>query len=153
MRLPTVESLVRRLTGTLLASLVVAALTTSEARAGCGHYVLWKQTTSGVIEGVGLDLLGTLGERSSAARTPLDAPVQTPKPCTGALCSGAPATPVIPDPPIPPATPRWGLVEVATASPRLAVVDHSTDDRPARPIDLAAAIFHPPRATRLSFPV
>lgn len=133
----------RRL-GAILSLLTVCALAPSTADAGCSnHYVKFKTWSNADL--ADLEPLGFLDGRE---RGPLqdEPPSDAPKPCTGALCSGNPATPGSTVPLVSPSVfGQWAMpaLETRPAPPWASAL--SLEDAASRPVGRALSIFHPPR--------
>lgn len=128
--------------GALIALLTSGSVWPQSAQAGCSeHYVRYSKQTDR--QTFGLDFL-SLAE--SAPTHPLEIPGERPPPCSGALCSGNPATPT-PTPPL--VHPSWSEHGALPSFP-----SHVTgfgsfaraflSDQPWT-IDYACSIFRPPR--------
>lgn len=114
----------------------------SAARAGCaGHYV--KSRIAAVVASGRPELLDLTG----ALPTPQgETPRERPTPCSGAFCSGNPATPFPPPPSVPPpVSGQW-----AHTASLVPLADPGSSAYPAvearfRPVGRLCSIFHPPR--------
>jgi hypothetical protein len=149
MRLSSVGSWGKSCVGALLALLAVALAAPGRSEAGCSHYV----TVQGApIPGlIGLEILGVDGFAPSAlgADAPA-APPQRPAPCSGVLCSGSPATPVIPAPSPTSRAELWGVLTALIPVARDETAHELPRDGRLRPVTGGSGVFHPPRASRLS---
>jgi hypothetical protein len=150
MRLSTRESWGQFCAGALFALLAAGLAAPNASQAGCAHYVVVKGAPHPGLSGLemlgaeGLLPLGNGEGRAPAVPTPADRPA----PCTGVLCSGAPATPVMPAPPSTTRADQWGLLAASIPD----VSDEPAYERPAdsrlRPVLGGSGVFHPPRASR-----
>lgn len=138
MRLSLLEILARSWSGALLALLAVGVVAPPAARAGCAaRYVTSRSTATG--ETAHVELL-------SLATPPGEPARPRPTPCSGAFCSGSPATPL-------PATPsivslddgRWVIPPFPVFLVGPGVFSRSPVDLNPRPVNRTFSIFHPPR--------
>src|SRR4051812_16910404 len=128
--------------GALLALLAAGIVTPAAARAGClnPHVVPRSQHNAGSIH---LELLGIAG----ALPTPQgETPRPGPAPCSGAMCSGNPATPLSTIPSVPPPDgEQWAfsppLLPPIVTGPLASLPVDAT----LRPVERPCSIFHPPR--------
>jgi hypothetical protein len=123
----------------LLAWLLVSSQT---ARAECSHYVVSR--SDGAVMSAGLDLLVQNGLLPAHAQSPKKRS-ERPFPCSGALCSGAPATPSVPIVVMTPTGSQWACLD----SP-IPITDPGSSAAPGRDpllllVDAPLSIFHPPR--------
>jgi hypothetical protein len=129
--------------GVLLALLTVEVLSPSVARAGCSaHYVKYRsQPGDSTATPERLDLAGVLPPSQE------EAPRERPAPCSGALCSGNPATPFSSIPPVtPPGFGQWAIPAFAVALADPGAFPYPPVEANLRPVDHSCSVFHPPRA-------
>jgi hypothetical protein len=129
--------------GALLALLAMVTLSPAAARAGCSaHDLILRSQAGGGISY--LDLLSSAG----ALSTPTDqAPRQRPAPCSGAFCSGNPASPVSPLPSVSSIGVRhWAIVALHVGQLEAGTLQGLFVDADLRPIDVSCTVFHPPRS-------
>ncbi len=119
----------------LLASWLCAP---STAKAGCSaHYISLQSSSS-----LELELL----ESIRMVDPPLKTTSQLPKPCTGAFCSGNPATPApVSQPLAPNASEQGTLWHLGLRVPEPKSFALLADEVDCRPSVRPASIFHPPR--------
>ncbi|MGE3817971.1 MAG: hypothetical protein AB7I30_00910 [Isosphaeraceae bacterium] len=131
----------------LLALLTLGLLSPSVARAGCfNHYVTYR-----TLQADATARLEALSVDRTAADASRDAPNPRKAPCTGAFCSGNPATPVSANPSIAQRLPDPGVIPgFAPALTRSGGFTFSPEAVSPRPIDRSLAIFHPPRSLPLA---
>jgi hypothetical protein len=134
----------RGIAGAFCSLLVCALAAPCSADAGCDRHATARPVERGDWAGlVELGHLGALvgGGDASTPATPGPRP-----PCTGAFCSGRPATAPTASPPKVPAPEPWALADapVRVAAPGAAWFP--TDEPPVGPSYLSRDIFHPPRA-------
>ncbi len=142
MKLRSGGFLTRSAVGMLMAFLASWVLTPTEVHAGCSaHYLTSRSSLSTAPR---LDSLLTGDFRS---QSPGDMPQPRPVPCTGAFCSGNPATPLSTTPSLPPGSAGDWALSLRLAAPgetgchqRLPAGDDF------RPVDQPSSIFHPPRS-------
>ena len=125
-----------------MAFLALGIVLPSAARASClnSHVTSSSRITAASAH---LELLGLTGALN---KTQEEIPSRQPVPCSGAMCSGNPATPVSTIPTVPPAGgDQWA---VSSCSPTLigpGPFACPTFDATIRPVDCLCLIFHPPR--------
>ena len=129
--------------GALLALLTWGVVAPASARAGCSSDRVRHGPQPGGAD-AGLELLSLAGTAPAGHG---EGPRERPTPCSGALCSGNPATPFsVPSPAPPPWTGHWALP--AFLAPVTGPASYACPPVPPRlsPVDLACPIFRPPRA-------
>ncbi|WP_337175663.1 hypothetical protein [Paludisphaera sp.] len=121
----------------LLAFAALAVLASRSAEAGChGRVAIQGGATLSNLEAF------IEGESFGAAATPAEAPA----PCTGAFCSGSPATPAT-STSVPIVAPgSWAIVAVLRDDRDPASEPHFWAEPPRPPLRLSVGVFHPPRA-------
>ena len=82
---------------------------------------------------------------TDAAETPDQSPREGPRPCTGAMCSGNPATPMTDAPATTIEVEAWGLLVESAPAEHAGSIARFDDAGSIRPIDDGSSIFHPPR--------
>ncbi|WP_165221393.1 hypothetical protein [Aquisphaera insulae] len=135
-----------RLSGTVrpIAALIALAFFAvtwpTEARAGCAY-----RHTPAARPGASLADLSWL-RLADGSSWPAPQQDPAPAPCTGAFCSGLPATPASAMPVMPaPSGQGWAVLALlATPEDGRSVLHRASDDL-ARPRRQALSIFHPPR--------
>ena len=123
----------------LLAWLLVSSQT---ARAECSHYVVSR--SDGAVMSAGLDFLVQHGLPPASGQSPKNRS-ERPFPCSGALCSGAPATPSVPIVVLTPTGSQWACLD----SP-IPITEPGSIAIPGRDpllllVNTPVSIFHPPR--------
>jgi hypothetical protein len=76
---------------------------------------------------------------------PISPPIERPKPCSGAMCSGNPAVPWAPIHTIPERVNQWALLECMTPMIVRGGVVQAHRETILSPALLVRSIFHPPR--------
>ena len=133
--------------GAIFSLLTLGVALPSAARAGCtGHFVTWRSQPVGAPADLAfLDIGGTVP-------TPDDAPPERPTPCSGALCSGNPATPLSATPTVPPpGLGQWALTVTPVSLSGPESVACAPEDADLRPAIGLCSVFHPPRPLAPSF--
>ncbi len=128
--------------GSLMAFLALGVAMPSVARAGCSnpHVTSGSQATAGSARLELLDLAGALNMPQKQT------PSRQPVPCSGAMCSGNPATPSSTIPSIPRASgEQWADSLVYPALIGSGPFAYPDFDHTIRPVDRLCLIFHPPR--------
>jgi hypothetical protein len=125
--------------GAILTLLVVAMIAPTVAEAGCSHDVT-SRTNSVRLSSLIEPLFHNLTGQSE------DLPVPPlPRPCSGALCSGQPASPAVPAGTIDVRPESWAWI---ASVPGLALTAESllsSETSDLHPEHRAIAVFHPPR--------
>ena len=135
------ERLIRLLSGMLLAFLGLLVIVPGAAVAGCSTH---DRPTISLSDGSGIGL-ATHDRAGELAMADVTKTPRSPKPCTGAMCSGRPTMPVSP------ATPQilriglWAILGIATTITSPERTDSRRDDGRISPIRCSISIFHPPR--------
>jgi hypothetical protein len=136
--------------GAVLSLLALALVAPRAAEAGCSHLVKSRADSVGIsslIEPLVGDVAGQLQESPAPA---------SPRPCSGALCSGQPAVPAVPAGALSvqldswawnALVSSWGLLDISSI-----LSSHPSDPHPVR---RNIAVFHPPPASdwRLEEPI
>jgi hypothetical protein len=125
--------------GAILALLLLCTIAPTVAEAGCSHNVTSRtnsERTWSVIE----PLFHDVTVHSEGPSVP-----PSPRPCTGALCSGKPAAPAVPAAAIDvqPESWAWNVSVPGLASTGASSLSSETSD--LHPKHQAIAVFHPPR--------
>ena len=131
------DSLVRA----LLTLLILGIVSPSVARASCtAHYITSRS------QGDGQVVFATMFSHETAGSTSENETPQKPTtPCTGAFCSGNPATPFSSLPHVLPNGPgQWAVLVFLTSIPAPGSFAHTQADANLHPVDHARSIFHPP---------
>ena len=138
MRTPSPGRLARSWAGALTVLLAWVAIGPSTARGACAHRALPRLSNQAAAA-----LLEPFGPAGSPIEAPR--PVGRSRPCTGAMCSGQPASPVSSTAPAPVRVAAWAILVPATppAAPRSSSLPR--DERDVRAIEPARSVFHPPR--------
>jgi hypothetical protein len=126
-----------------LTVLVVTVLGSGSAAAGCSHYV---QTNSDLpkyeLSLAQFDNAGS-GNDATEASTPTDP--QRRRPCSGALCTGQPASPSSPTQIDVPRAGQWAIIAIPTPAVVSDPVFSSADENDLRPTHCSISVYHPPR--------
>lgn len=131
------------LTGAFLTLLVGAAVAPSQARAGCGHYVVSEFERARSVS-TDLRILGEPpGDHSGRAPAPAE---RRERPCSGPSCSEGPQRPEAPTVTATPAGDRW-CDTTATARVADPAAGGALEDGPSpRPLIRPTSLERPPRA-------
>ena len=133
------QRLVRMCAGALVVLVAQGFCAPSSAQAGCGHNVVFRndgERSQSILDLMLDDLVG-----------PIDGnPVSPPaRPCSGAFCSGQPATPAVPAGAFDLQADSWAWC--AAGSGTISGPDAFFFARPSAPhsMDRVSGVFHPPR--------
>jgi hypothetical protein len=142
MRLIARGSSVRCWVAALLTMLPISIVWPSTILAGCAaHYGYSGSPWNGKL--AHLELLSLTGAIPAPAQ---ELPGETPKPCSGALCSGNPAPLPSTIPTVPPPTgPQWAMPVLEQILVGSGSFQPRQTDTMVCPLDHACSIFHPPR--------
>lgn len=129
-----------RLIGALAAILAAGLLPSPTARAGCSarHVLDGPAPAPGALH---LELLESVGV--IPAGHPGMPPLRSPS-CSGALCSGSPATPLSPVPPPPPGAGPWAMGHSPLAPDVPASAALARHEAVGRPVGRPGSVFRPP---------
>jgi len=136
-----------------LAMLPSAAVTTivalvlifsPSAQAGCSHLVTSRADRFGV-SGLTESLIRDLADRSNPDPTP-----SHPRPCSGAFCSGQPASPTVPAGVTDGQNGNWALCWPSSSSTVAVASFRAVGTTSLRPVHRETGVFHPPRHIRRS---
>ncbi|HEX8204001.1 MAG TPA: hypothetical protein VF590_26230 [Isosphaeraceae bacterium] len=131
--------------GVFVALLACGLCRPSEARAACGDHVIVVFAHARGATSFDPRLLG--GPMPRAADRSPAIPSGRPRPCSGALCSGQPAIPLVPASTIADRIEGWAY-EIPCPGPRdPAAVRVTPDEDHLRPSHRGPSVFHPPRPT------
>jgi hypothetical protein len=128
---------------TVVVSVVVAP---SSAEASCSHYVqslssLPKYELS-LAEFENADFLSA----TTSASTPVDH--ERRRPCSGALCSGQPASPLSPTQIDVPRAGQWAIIAASVQADVVELVFSRRDENLLFPTHCSTSVYHPPRPPR-----
>jgi hypothetical protein len=129
----------------VLTAFVSAAFAPGSAEASCSHYV---QTNSDLPKyELGFTQFDNFVLRNDAteASTPTDP--QRRRPCSGALCSGQPASPSSPTQIDVPRAGQWAIIAIPTPAVVSDPVFSSGDENDLRPSHRSISVYHPPRVS------
>jgi hypothetical protein len=127
-----------------LALLAVSLGAPAAAQAGCAHYVTSRSQVAN--RAAQLELLSLADALTSVgAEIPTNQP-QPSKPCTGAMCSGNPAIPLVPASSEAPRNSQWAVCEFAAPAQMWGLRASLLPDPLGRPAPVICSIFHPPRS-------
>jgi hypothetical protein len=126
----------------VLTALVMAAFAPGSAEASCSHYV---QTDSDLpTYELSLDQFDIAGSRNGATEASTPSGPQR-RPCSGALCSGQPASPPSPTQIDVPRASQWAIIAIPTPAVVSDPVFSSGDENDLRPTHRSISVYHPPR--------
>lgn len=130
--------------GATLLLLTLGAVLATPAQAGCSsHYTTSELNRQSHENPSGFELLS----RAGAIPSPENEPVPNrPKPCTGALCSGAPALPTSALPALSPfGVEHWAALPLVVSPSHFGTHAYPPFDEGLNPVEFCATVFHPPR--------
>jgi hypothetical protein len=127
----------------VLTALVLAAFAPGSAKASCSHYV---QTNSDLPKyELSFTQFDNVVLRNDATEASTPADPQRRRPCSGALCSGQPASPSSPTQIDVPRAGQWAIIAIPTPAEVSDPVFSSGDENDLRPTHRSISVYHPPR--------
>jgi hypothetical protein len=127
----------------VLTVLVLAAVAPGSAEASCSHYV---QANSDLpTYELSLVQFDIAGSRNGATEASTPTAPQRRRPCSGALCSGQPASPSSPAQIDVPRASQWAIIATPTPAAVSDPVVSSGDENELRPSHRSTSVYHPPR--------
>jgi hypothetical protein len=140
-RFSSLNQLVSLRAGAVVLLLALALLTPRSTQGGCSHLVT-SRTDPGRLSSLTERLVRDLAGEVDGIPAPV-----TPRPCSGALCSGQPAAPAVPAGYLDGRLNSWAW---CASVPGLALMGDSflfAETNEIRPTRRSLDVFHPPRST------
>jgi hypothetical protein len=127
----------------VLTVLVLAAVAPGSAEASCSHYV----QTNSVLPKYELSVtqFDNVALRNDATEASTPMTPERRRPCSGALCSGQPASPSSPTQIDVPRAGQWAIIAIPTPAVVSDPVFSSGDENDLRPTHRSISVYHPPR--------
>jgi hypothetical protein len=129
----------------VLTAVVLTAFAPGSTKASCSHYV---QTNSDLAKyELSFTQFDNVVVRNDATEASTPSGPERRRPCSGALCSGQPASPSSPAQIDVPRASQWAIIAIPTAAAVSDPVFSSGDENDLRPTHRSISVYHPPRVS------